>query len=58
LSENVKYDLVIGSLLHNIGKILFDDYKSSYENLDIYEKLNINNQDKCICRKRLTKTEF
>ena len=49
MSENVKYDLVIGSLLHNIGKILFDDYKSLYENLDIYEKLNINNQDILDC---------
>jgi CRISPR-associated protein, csm1 family len=49
LSEKVKYDLVIGSLLHNIGKILFDDYKSSYENLKIYEELNINNQDILDC---------
>lgn len=49
MSEKVKYDLVIGSLLHNIGKILFDDYKSSYENLKIYEELNINNQDILDC---------
>lgn len=49
MSENVKYDLVIGALLHNIGKILFDEYKTSYENLEIYEVLNINNQDILDC---------
>ena len=54
MSENVKYDLVIGALLHNIGKILFDDYKSSYENLEIYEELNINNQDILDCIRHQT----
>ena len=54
MSENVKYDLVIGALLHNIGKILFDDYKSLYENLEIYEELNINNQDILDCIRHQT----